>query len=256
MRCGPDGRRESRERTPAGYGLRRPGRSDATHGRRARHVRPLEPTTSPPRGRPLRRPPRAHRLPGAATGDGAARESTEDAMADLLAPRPGRRRGEAVLRRLRGLPARWAAAGCTCACAGPAATSAAATRRPTSTPAPTTPRPATRCVVVRAGRGLVCGASTTRSAFMVADLPDVLTPVTEPRLTEAASSRPSRSSSPSTTTRRCPAPSPATCAASTARATGSCARRPGDEALEALRELKLRGEPGRRAARRLPDAAR
>ena len=40
-----------------------------------------------------------------------------------------------------------------------------------------------------------------------------------------------------------PAPSPATCAAATARTTGSCAPSPARDALDALRELKLRGEP-------------
>ena len=40
-----------------------------------------------------------------------------------------------------------------------------------------------------------------------------------------------------------PAPSPGTCAAGTARTTGSSAPSSGAEALEALREMKLRGEP-------------
>ena len=60
--------------------------------------------------------------------------------------------------------------------------------------------------------------------------------------------------SPSTTTPPSRGPSPATCAGTTARTTGSSAPASGAEALEALREIKLRGEPGGRPARRLPDA--
>ena len=41
----------------------------------------------------------------------------------------------------------------------------------------------------------------------------------------------------------CPAPSPATCAGGTASTTGSSARRTRPQALDALREVKLRGDP-------------
>ena len=52
----------------------------------------------------------------------------------------------------------------------------------------------------------------------------------------------SRSCSPSTTTRASRAPSLGISAATTARRTGWCAPSPGPEALETLRELKLRGD--------------
>ena len=148
-----------------------------------------------------------------------------------------------LLRGLRGLPAHRRPLGAPADVPRAAGTSAAATPHPTSTRPPTSPPSATRWSPRYEPGEDWWWCYVDESRLPGARPPDVLPPVTEPTSRPSGTRpRPVPSCSPSTTTRASPGPSPATCAGSTARTTASCAPSPAREALEALRELKLRGE--------------
>ena len=165
-----------------------------------------------------------------------------------------------VVRGLRGLPARSAGAGCTCGCAAAAVTSAAATPRRTSTPPPTTPPSATRSISSFEPGEDWWWCFDDAARLHRARPADVLPPMTDV---------PSEPAAPPGATAGAARPVLLTVDddPSVSRAVARDLRRrygeehrvvratSGAEApRDALRELKLRGEPGRGAAGRLPDA--